>query len=90
MNDEEILDNYMLTDGEQLTNLGILWLGDSKQRNRLVYPITVQYVVYNAQEQKIRKVDWHDNTILNYIESRTSSALFFRKSELPNSFSKKI
>jgi len=63
MSDEEILDNYMLTDGPQLTNLGVLWLGTPKQRNRLTYPVTVQYIVYDGQEQKIRKVDWHDNTL---------------------------
>lgn len=63
MTDDEILDNYMLVDGEKLTHLGVLWLGDAKQRNRLVYPITVQYVVYDAMEQKVRKVDWHDNSL---------------------------
>ena len=62
MSDLEILENYMLLDGEWLTNLGVLWLGDSKQRGRLLYPITVQYIVYNNLEQKIRKAEWHDNS----------------------------
>ncbi|MDE6098702.1 MAG: putative DNA binding domain-containing protein, partial [Muribaculaceae bacterium] len=63
MNDLEILENYMLADEGKLTNLGVLWLGDARQRNRLTYPITVQYIVYDTQEQKVRKVDWHDNTL---------------------------
>lgn len=63
MTDNEILDNYMLVDEGRLTNLGVLWLGDHRQRNKLTYPITVQYIVYDSQEQKIRKVDWHDNTM---------------------------
>lgn len=63
MSDAEILDNYMLTDGDYLTNLGVLWLGKAHQRNRLAYPITVQYIVYDNQEQKVRKVDWHDNSL---------------------------
>lgn len=63
MTDIEILDNYVLVDGESLTNLGVLWLGDARQRSRILYPITVQYIVYDAQEQKVRKVDWHDNTL---------------------------
>ena len=60
---DEILENYMLVDENNLTNLGVLWLGDYRQRNKLTYPITVQYIVYDSQEQKIRKVDWHDNTL---------------------------
>jgi len=44
-----------------LTNLGILWLGDFKQRSRLNYPLTVQYIVYNENEEKVRKVEWHFN-----------------------------
>ncbi len=53
----------MLTLERRLTNLGVLWLGDAGQRNRLTYPVTVQYIVYDNQEQKVRKVDWHDNTL---------------------------
>ena len=64
MSDLEILENYMLLDDIYLTNLGVLWLGNAKQRSRLLYPITVQYIVYDSQEQKVRKVEWHDN-ILN-------------------------
>lgn len=63
MTDNEILENYMLVDEEKLTNLGVLWLGNYRQRNKLAYPITVQYIVYDSQEQKIRKVDWHDNSL---------------------------
>lgn len=63
MTDNELLENYMLVDENRLTNLGVLWLGDYRQRNKLTYPITVQYIVYDSQEQKIRKVDWHDNTL---------------------------
>ncbi len=57
----DILEYYRLIDGEQLTNLGVLWLGDFKQRSRLNYPITVQYIVYDDQENKIRKVEWNLN-----------------------------
>lgn len=63
MSDMELLDYYMLTLEGRLTNLGVLWLGDAGQRNRLTYPVTVQYIVYDNQEQKVRKVDWHDNTL---------------------------
>lgn len=56
----EILVHYQLIDSENtLTNLGILWLGKSSQRARLSYPVTVQYIVYNELEEKIRKESWH-------------------------------
>ncbi|MCL5246533.1 putative DNA binding domain-containing protein [Cellulophaga sp. 20_2_10] len=57
---EEILEFYQLiTPDGFLTNLGIIWLGKANQRARLSYPLTVQYIVYNNLEEKIRKKDWH-------------------------------
>ena len=49
----------MLNPDGFLTNLGVLWLGTPAQRARLSYPITVQYIVYNEREEKIRKKEWH-------------------------------
>ena len=57
----DILEYYKLVENEFLTNLGILWLGNFKQRSKLNYPITVQYIVYDEDEKKIRKVDWSLN-----------------------------
>jgi len=59
--DEDILEYYKLTDDGFLTNLGILWLGDFKLRSKLNYPITVQYIVYDENEEKVRKVEWNLN-----------------------------
>lgn len=57
---EEILEYYqLLSDEGYLTNLGVLWLGKPQQRAGLSYPITVQYIVYNEKEEKIRKKEWH-------------------------------
>jgi len=55
--------NYNLSEGNYLTNLGILWLGNALQRSRIAYPITVQYIVYDDYENKIRKESWHDNAL---------------------------
>lgn len=63
MSEEEILTNYNLVENGVLTNLGTLWLGSAQQRSRILYPITVQYIVYDAQENKVRKLDWHDNSL---------------------------
>lgn len=59
--DLDILEYYKLVEDGLLTNLGILWLGNFKQRSKLNYPITVQYIVYDEDEKKIRKVDWSLN-----------------------------
>lgn len=60
--DLEILSFYQLVSQDNfLTNLGVLWLGTPSQRARLSYPITVQYIVYNDREEKIRKKEWHFN-----------------------------
>lgn len=59
----EIAENYHLIDGDKLTNLGVLWIGTPKQRAGLRYPLTVQYIVYNTLEEKVRKEEWHDLTM---------------------------
>lgn len=56
----EILEHYNLIQNNTLTNLGVLWLGTPQMRSRLVYPITVQYIVYDEVEKKVRKEDWLD------------------------------
>lgn len=61
MDDREIAEYYCLIDGDLLTNLGVLWLGTIKQKNWLSYPLTVQYIVYNADEEKSRKREWRND-----------------------------
>lgn len=56
----EILEHYNLIHNNTLTNIGVLWLGTPQMRSRLVYPITVQYIVYDEIEKKVRKEDWLD------------------------------
>jgi len=60
LSDLEIIEHYNLIDKGKLTNLGVLWLGTAAHRSRLVYPLTVQYIVYDELEKKIRKEDWQD------------------------------
>ncbi|ELV7525249.1 Transcriptional Regulator [Flavobacterium psychrophilum] len=60
LTDIEIIEHYNLIDKGKLTNLGVLWLGTASQRSRLVYPLTVQYIVYDDLEKKVRKEDWQD------------------------------
>jgi len=58
--DVEILEHYNLIENGQVTNLGILWLGTAVQRARIAFPITIQYIVYNANDEKVRKYTWDD------------------------------
>lgn len=61
--DIEILEHYHFVEGGYLTNLGILWLGTPAQRRRLTYPITVEYIVYDDLENKLRKEYWYDASL---------------------------
>ena len=61
LSDIEIAENYNLVFDGYMTYLGVLWLGNASQRSHIAYPITVQYIVYDLYENKIRKEDWHDN-----------------------------
>ena len=63
LDDLSLLENFRLVDDSAMTNLGILWLGNPMQRSKISYPITVQYIVYNKLEEKIRKEEWSFNTL---------------------------
>ena len=63
LDDMEIGEQYHLIDGNKLTNLGVLWIGTAKQRSRICYPITVEYLVYDEFENKTNKLEWRDNTL---------------------------
>lgn len=62
LTDIEIIEHYNLLYQGRITNLGVLWLGNKSQRSRLVYPLTIQYIVYDELEKKVRKEDWQDYT----------------------------
>mgnify|MGYP006189099013 CR=1 FL=1 len=90
---EEILSFYqMLNPDGYLTNQGILWLGTPAQRARLNYPVTVQYIVYNAKEEKVRKKEWHfhihnPKELLLEIEKEAVELTY--STELPNGLFRK-
>jgi ATP-dependent DNA helicase RecG len=59
-NDEELLDYYQFADGEWLTNLGVLWIGQRKDRARVLYAPSVQFIRYDENGVKISKRMWDD------------------------------
>lgn len=87
LSDIEIAEHYNLIQDNNLTNLGILWIGNSSQRSKLVYPLTIQYIVYDDLEKKIRKEDWNDYSmnpkeLLLDIEKKAVELSYF--DEFPN------
>jgi ATP-dependent DNA helicase RecG len=64
---EEILDYYLMVDGDCLTNLGVLWIGNRNDRARLSYAPVIQFIKYNENEIKIKKIVWDDYS-LNPVE----------------------
>ncbi len=86
LDDNSLLEHFRLVDEGAVTNLGLLWLGNHLQRSKASYPITVQYIVYDKNEEKIRKEEWHFNQLnpkelLLDIESKATELKYFY--ELP-------
>lgn len=57
---EDILAHYNLVEGDQLTNLGVLWLGTPHMRARIRYAPTITYLVFDEYENRVRKEEWFD------------------------------
>ena len=58
--DDELLKYYLFTQGEYLTNLGILWIGRRTDRAKLAYAPVVQFIKYDETDRKVNKLDWDD------------------------------
>ena len=54
--DEEILDYYEFQKEGYLTNLGILWIGQRRDRSSLLHSPIVQVIRYNDMEEKVWKI----------------------------------
>lgn len=60
---EELLDYYLFTSNDLLTNLGILWIGKRQHRARLLYAPSIQFIKYDENENKVRKMLWDDYSL---------------------------
>lgn len=58
--DDELLDHYGLTNGNALTNLGVLLVGTSAHRARLGSAPIVQAIKYDERGAKVAKWSWDD------------------------------
>lgn len=61
--DAELLAHYGLSDGPWLTNLGVLVLGQARDRARLGSAPHVQAIKYDELGQKVNKWVWDDYTL---------------------------
>jgi ATP-dependent DNA helicase RecG len=64
---DELLEYYLFVKGDYLTNLGVLWIGQREDRAILLHAPTIQFIKYNQQDEKIKKIAW-DDFYLNPIE----------------------
>lgn len=58
--DVELLEHYFLVDNGNLTNLGILWIGQRKDRASLNYSPTIQCIRFDDRGEKVWKRPWDD------------------------------
>ena len=61
--DAELVAHYGLSDGEWLTNLGVLVLGAARDRARLGTAPMVQAIKYDELRQKVNKWQWDDHAL---------------------------
>jgi len=57
---DEILDYYLLTRNDHLTNLGILWIGCREDRATLLFAPCLQVLKYDDRDQRVNKLVWDD------------------------------
>jgi len=61
--DDELLDHYLLAQGELLTHLGVLCIGRQMDRARLGTAPVIQFIKRDAHDNKVNKLTWDDYTL---------------------------
>ena len=56
----ELLDHYLMAEGDTLTNLGVLWVGKRTDRAKLNYAPVIQFIKYDENGNKVNKIVWDD------------------------------
>jgi ATP-dependent DNA helicase RecG len=57
---EELLEHYLMSDGDYLTNLGVLWVGKRTDRAKLSYSPVIQFLKYDENGNRVNKITWDD------------------------------
>lgn len=61
--EDELLDHYLLAQGELLTHLGVLCIGRQIDRARLGTAPVIQFIKRDADDNKVNKLTWDDYTL---------------------------
>jgi ATP-dependent DNA helicase RecG len=57
---EELLEHYLMCENNNLTNLGILWVGKRTDRAKLLYAPVVQFLKFDESGARTNKIVWDD------------------------------
>lgn len=85
--EQELLDHYLLAQGEFLTNLGVLCIGRREDRAGLGTAPVAQFIKYDELGQKVNKITWDDYSLnpMELIETIWREVHDFRERyELPD------
>lgn len=85
--EQELLDHYLLAQGESLTHLGILCVGRREDRAKLGTAPVIQCIKYDDLGQKVHKLVWDDFSLnpMDLIEAVWREVPDFREHyELPD------
>lgn len=59
----ELLDYYLMAEGDYLTNLGVLWVGKRTDRAKLLYAPVIQFFKYDESQNRVNKLVWDDYSL---------------------------
>jgi len=83
----ELLDHYLLAQGEYLTNLGVLCVGKQFRRAQLITAPVLQFIKFDDHGQKVNKIVWDDHALnpMELVEAVWQEVPDFKESyELPD------
>ncbi len=85
--DDELLDHYLLAEGDALTHLGVLCVGRRQDRARLGTAPVIQFLKYDEAGRKANKIAWDDFSLspMELVEAVWTEVPDFREFyELPD------
>jgi len=85
--EHELLDHYLLAQGDWLTHLGVLCIGKREDRANLCTAPVIQFIKYDELGQKVNKLTWDDFSLnpMELIEAIWREVPDFRERyELPD------
>lgn len=57
---EELMEHYLMCEGNYLTNLGVLWVGKRTDRAKLLYAPVIQFLKFDESGVRTNKIVWDD------------------------------